>query len=219
MQIANSNLTLFDYITNSNKADSALQDAAIRQKFDVASDIRNLQQDIISGDIDTTLTQLQSGESSLNLQTLDNMLNFNLLAVSKDLQQVAHDLGITNEVEIKQIDGQWQVQNQNDPQDRSLSQLQDYLERNNKLQKQLDNVNKLSELVELGASQQYAKQLQKADISEPDVVTYLTQAREYLFSIDSFSLSTTHLTLNSRGEAEPFFENVKQTLGLSDDNE
>jgi hypothetical protein len=146
------------------------------------------------------------------------MLNFNLLAVSKDLQQVAHDLGITNEVEIKQIDGQWQVQNQNDPQNRSLSQLQDYLERNNKLQKQLDNVNKLSELVELGASQQYAKQLQKADISEPDVVTYLTQAREYLFNIDSFSLSTTHLTLNSRGEAEPFFESVKQTLGLSDDN-
>lgn len=217
MQIASSNLTLFDYITNSNKADSALQDAAVRQKFDVATDIRNLQQDIISGDIDITLTQLQSGESSLNLQTLDNMLNFNLLSVSKDLQQVVRDLGISEEIEIKQIDGQWQVQQTS--QNKPLSQLQSYLERNNKLQKQLDTMNKLSELVELGASQQYAKQLQKADISEPDVVTYLTQAREYLFSIDSFSLSSKHLSLGSRGEAENFFAEVKQTLGLSDDNE
>ncbi|MEP7704190.1 hypothetical protein [Paraglaciecola sp. 25GB23A] len=216
MQIANSNLTLFDYITNSNKADSALQDAAVRQKFDVASDIRNLQQDIISGDIDTTLTQLQSGESSLNLQTLDNMLNFNLLSVGKDLQQVVRDLGISKEIEIKQINGQWQVQQTS--QDKPLNQLQSYLERNDKLQKQLDTMNKLSELVELGASQQYAKQLQKADISEPDVVTYLTQAREYLFSIDSFSLSSKHLSLGSRGEAENFFAEVKQTLGLSDDN-
>jgi hypothetical protein len=217
MQIASSNLTLFDYITNSNKADSALQDAAVRQKFDVATDIRNLQQNIISGDIDITLTQLQSGESSLNLQTLDNMLNFNLLSVSKDLQQVVRDLGISEEIEIKQIDGQWQVQQTS--QNKPLSQLQSYLERNNKLQKQLDTMNKLSELVELGASQQYAKQLQKADISEPDVVTYLTQAREYLFSIDSFSLSSKHLSLGSRGEAENFFAEVKQTLGLSDDNE
>jgi hypothetical protein len=163
------------------------------------------------------LTQLQSGESSLNLQTLDNMLNFNLLSVSKDLQQVVRDLGISEEIEIKQIDGQWQVQQTS--QNKPLSQLQSYLERNNKLQKQLDTMNKLSELVELGASQQYAKQLQKADISEPDVVTYLTQAREYLFSIDSFSLSSKHLSLGSRGEAENFFAEVKQTLGLSDDNE
>jgi hypothetical protein len=217
MQIANSNLTLFDYITNSNKADSALQDAAARQKFDVATDIRKLQQDITAGDIDNTLTQLQSGESSLNLQTLDNMLNFNLLSVSKDLQQVVRDLGISAEIEIKHIEGQWQVQQTS--QDKSLSQLQSYLERNDKLQKQLDNMNKLSELVELGASQQYAKQLQKADISEPDIVTYLSQAREYLFSIDSFSLSSKHLSLGSRGEAENFFAEVIQTLGLSNDNE
>lgn len=217
MQIANSNLTLFDYITNSNKADSALQDAAARQKFDVATDIRKLQQDITAGDIDNTLTQLQSGESSLNLQTLDNMLNFNLLSVSKDLQQVVLDLGISAEIEIKHIEGQWQVQQTS--QDKSLSQLQSYLERNDKLQKQLDNMNKLSELVELGASQQYAKQLQKADISEPDIVTYLSQAREYLFSIDSFSLSSKHLSLGSRGEAENFFAEVIQTLGLSNDNE
>jgi hypothetical protein len=97
-----------------------------------------------------------------------------------------------------------------------VQQLQNYLDRNKGLQTKLNTINQLSEMVELGKSQAFAKQLQEADISEPDVVTYLTQAREYLFSIDSFSLSSKNLTLTSQGEAENFFAEVKQTLGLSD---
>lgn len=216
MQVQNSALTLFDYIGNSSNTDSAFDNAIALQKNDMQSQLTGLQNDISSGDVDDTLERLQNGESALSLQTLDNMLNFNMISVSKDLQQVAKDLGINNEVEIKNVDGQWQVQNQGDPDNKALGQLQSYLDRNESLQKKLDTINKLSEMVELGASQQYAKQLQEADISEPDVVTYLTQAREYLFSIDSFSLSSQQLSITSRGEADGFFEEVKNTLGLTD---
>jgi hypothetical protein len=216
MQVQATKLTLFDYINNSSTADAALEGLAARQKQDVGSDVRSLQREISTGDVDTTLEQLQSGETSLNLQTLDNMLNFNMLPIAKDLQQVAKDLGIKDPVEIKNIDGQWQVQNQASADNRATQQLQTYLDHNKALQTKLDTLNKLSELVELGASQQYAKQLQEANISEPDVVTYLTQAREYLFALDSFTLSYQQFNITSRGEAEGFFNEVTNTLGLTD---
>lgn len=218
MQVLNTPLSLFDYISNSSKADSSLASLATKQKQDVGNDIRNLQRDIATGDLDSTLAQIQSGDTSLNLQSLENMFNFNMLSVSKDLQQVAQDLGIEESVDLKHIDGYWQVQHQALPDDRAMQQLQTYLDRNKTLQKQLDTLNKLAELIELGTSQQYAKQLQEAEISEPDVVAYLTQAREYLFSIDSFTLSNQRLNHNARGEATPFFEELKQTLGLSEAN-
>lgn len=71
-------------------------------------------------------------------------------------------------------------------------------------------------MYELGLSQEYAKQLQQANVNKADVVNYLTQAREYLFSVDSFSLTQGGLLVNSQGEAQGVFTQVKDTLGLSD---
>tara|TARA_R110000868_G_scaffold315066_1_gene575984 strand:- start:769 stop:1428 length:660 start_codon:yes stop_codon:yes gene_type:complete len=214
MQVQNSKLSLFDYIGNASNTDSGFEKAIAGQKSNLGNEIRSLQSDFSAEKVDDTLARLQNGDTSINLQTLGNMLDFTMLSVSKDLQQVAADLGIKDEVDIKFVDGQWQVQTSSD--ERSVQQLQNYLDRNKGLQTKLNTINQLSEMVELGKSQAFAKQLQEADISEPDVVTYLTQAREYLFSIDSFSLSSKNLTLTSQGEAENFFAEVKQTLGLSD---
>lgn len=221
MQVEKSPLSLFNYIGNSSNTDTGFEKAIARQNSNIASEIRSLQSDISQENVDATLERLQNGDSSLSLQTIDNMLNFNLISVSKDLQQVANDLGINSEINLTQVDGKWQVQgltNDDDGNNKALQQLQNYLDRNKALQGKLDTINQLSEMLELGKSQEFAKQLQDADVSEPDVVTYLTKAREYLFSIDSFSLSSKHLTPTSQGEAENFFAEVKKTLGLSDNN-
>jgi hypothetical protein len=215
MQVQNNKLSLFDYIGNLSNTESGFEKAIAGQKSNLGNEIRGLQSDFSAQKVDDTLERLQNGDTSLSLQTIDNMLNFNMIAVSKDLQQMAADLGIEGDVKITHGDGQWQVKSATDG-DRALQQLQTYLDRNKGLQTKLNTINQLSEMVELGKSQAFAKQLQEADISEPDVVTYLTKAREYLFSIDSFSLSNKHLTLTSQGEAENFFAEVKQTLGLSD---
>ncbi len=215
MQVQKNTLSLFDYIGNSSNTDADFEQAIARQKSNIGSEIRGLQSDFSAQKVDDTLERLQNGDTSLSLQTIDNMLNFNMISVSKDLQQMADDLGINSDVNITHVNGQWQVQGTTDG-DRALQQLQTYLDRNKGLQTKLNTINQLSEMVELGKSQAFAKQLQEADISEPDVVTYLTKAREYLFSIDSFSLSNKHLSLTSQGEAENFFAEIKQTLGLSD---
>ena len=97
--------------------------------------------------------------------------------------------------------------------------MQQYLDKNTRLQSKLDDLNALSEFYELGQSQEYAKELQTADVHEDDVVTYLTQSREYLFSLDSFYLSDRGMSIASRGESEGLFEEVKKTLGLETSEE
>ena len=142
------------------------------------------------------------------------MLSFNLRPVTEDLTQAAKDLGLTFDVQLSQQDGQWQVSSDQNPDHKGLAQLQQYLDKNPKLQSKLNDLNALSEFYELGQSQEYAKELQSADVHEDDVVTYLTQSRDYLFSLDSFYLSDRGLSIASRGESEGLFEEVKKTLGL-----
>ncbi|WP_339773568.1 hypothetical protein [uncultured Paraglaciecola sp.] len=219
MQIQQSALTLFDYIANPSASDSALQSAVSSQKNNIYAEITAVQSNLASGNIDDALQRLKSGENGINLQTLDNMLSFNLRPVAEDLTQTAKDLGLNFDVQLKQEEGKWQVISDQTPEHKGLAQLQQYLDKNTRLQSKLDDLNALSEFYELGQSQEYAKELQTADVHEDDVVTYLTQSREYLFSLDSFYLSDRGMSIASRGESEGLFEEVKKTLGLETSEE
>ncbi|MFT6899601.1 MAG: hypothetical protein ACJA13_004040 [Paraglaciecola sp.] len=214
MQVQNTRLSLFDYIGNSTKSESALNESVAMQQNDLAGEIRGMQGNLAVGNVDDALDRLHSGENGLSLQTLDNMLSFNLRPVANDLQQTAVDLGLNVDVQLQQQDSKWQVISDQDPQPKGLQQLQSYLDRNQGLQTKLNSLNALSEFYELGQSQEYAKELQAADVDEDDVVTYLTQSREYLFSLDSFYVSDKGLSIASRGESNALFEDVKKTLGL-----
>lgn len=124
MQIQNSVLSLFNYIDNRTHAETALKQAAKTQSYQLEYEIRGLQGDIAQGNVDQTLAYLQSGEKGLSLQTLDNLLNFTLRPISQDLQQVAEDLGIRDEVEIKNLDGKWQINFPKEAETKGLVQLQ-----------------------------------------------------------------------------------------------
>jgi hypothetical protein len=214
MQVQNTRLSLFDYMGNSTKADSALKESISSQKNNLAGEIRGMQGNLAVGNVDDALERLHHGENGLSLQTLDNMLSFNLRPVAKDLQQTAADLGLNFDVQLKQQDGKWQAISDQDPQPKGLQKLQSYLDRNQGLQTKLNSLNALSEFYELGQSQEYAKELQAAEVHENDVVTYLTQSREYLFGLDSFYVSDKGLSIASRGESQGLFNEMKKNLGL-----
>ncbi|GAC04141.1 MAG: hypothetical protein CL578_04860 [Alteromonadaceae bacterium] len=214
MQIQPSKTSLFDYLNNTSDADAALQSVVDAQKNNIYAGLAEVENNLATGNVDDALERLKSGENGINLQTLDNMLSFNMRGVTEDLTDLAKDLGLTFDVKLAQEDGAWVVSSEHDPEHKGLAQLQQYLDRNPKLQSKLDDLNALSEFYELGQSQEYAKELQAADVHEDDVVTYLTQSREYLFSLDSFYLSDAGLSIASRGESEGLFEQVKTTLGL-----
>ena len=219
MEIQQSKTSLFDYLNNSSDADAALQSVVDAQKNNISAGLSDVQSNLANGNIDDALERLKSGENGINLQTLDNMLSFNMRGVTEDLTDTAKSLGLTFDVKLTQEEGAWVVSSEHDPEHKGLAQLQQYLDRNPRLQSKLDDLNSLSEFYELGQSQEYAKQLQEADVHEDDVVTYLTQSRDYLFSLDSFYLSDAGLSIASRGESDGLFEQVKKTLGLSEEED
>jgi hypothetical protein len=219
MQIQQSMTSLFDYLNNASDADAALQSVVEAQKNNISTGLSDVQSNLATGNVDDALERLKSGENGINLQTLDNLMSFNMRGVTEDLTDRAKNLDLTFDVKLSQEDGSWVVSSEYDPEHKGLAQLQQYLDRNPKLQSKLDDLNALSEFYELGQSQEYAKELQEANVDEDEVVSYLTQSREHLFSMDSFYLSDAGLSIASRGESEGLFEQVKKSLGLSSEED
>jgi hypothetical protein len=216
MQIQATGLTLFDYLADSDKADKALENAVTSQKNSIGSELSNIESSLQSGQIDDTLKRLQSGEGGISLQTLDNMIAFNLRPIQKDLADMASRLGIDETLDVKLIDGKWQIES--DETTATTDQLQYYLDHNPGLTAKLDKLNGLSEFYELGQSQKYALQLKEAGLEEKQLVNYLTNSRESIFTIDSFQISSKDVQLLSRGEAARLFEQAKTDFGLSEES-
>ena len=154
MQIQPSKTSLFDYLNNTSDADAALQSVVDAQKNNIYAGLAEVENNLATGNVDDALERLKSGENGINLQTLDNMLSFNMRGVTEDLTDLAKDLGLTFDVKLAQEDGAWVVSSEHDPEHKGLAQLQQYLDRNPKLQSKLDDLNALSEFYELGQSQE-----------------------------------------------------------------
>ncbi|WP_438863998.1 hypothetical protein [Neptunicella sp.] len=262
MQIQTTGLSLFDYMSDPDKSDQTLKSLAQKQQQDLAGELGNLTSTISLGQTDNPLQVLESGMGNVNLKTVNNMIAFNMRPVAEDLQQMADRLGIKEPIEIKQVDGKWQVQGLTDDKpateadeelaasdtdaettetseseaepatevtdpaedtadqaelaahNQALQRLQDYLDRNEGLQKKLDQLNAMSEFYEFGQTQQFAKQLQEADVPEADVVNFLTSSREYIQGLDSFSLSANGLDLTSRGESDALIDVATKQFDL-----
>lgn len=216
MQIQASGLTLFDFLADPQQSESLLQDVAKSQKQHIGDDIDTLQDSLKGGRIDEALERLQSGEGGVNLQTLDNMIAFNMRPIANDLQQMASRLGIKQPVELKQVEDKWLVDGAG-KNDRALQQLQNYIERNSALTDKLNKLNTLSEFYELGQTQEYARQLKDADVAEADVINYLVDSRKFIFELDNFQISEHGVTLASREQSLKLFEQAKTKFGLANE--
>ncbi|WP_416306448.1 hypothetical protein [Neptunicella sp. SCSIO 80796] len=262
MQIQTTGLSLFDYLSDPDKSNQTLQSLAQKQKQDISGDLSSLTDSISLGQTDNPLQVLESGMGSVSLKTVNNMIAFNLRPVAEDLQQMADRFGITDPVEVKLVEGKWQVQgittedSETSPDDevadtdteaqstetsesetespseitdpaeeaaaqadkaareQALQRLQDYLDRNQALQKKLDQLNAMSEFYEFGQTQEFAKQLQEANVPEADVVNFLTSSREYIQGLGSFSLSAGGMELTSRGESDTLIEQAVKKFDL-----
>lgn len=205
--------TLFDYLDDPGKASQTLQKLAENQHKPVAQDLAGLQQDLDDNRLDYTLEKIESGESSISLQTLDNMIAFHSRPASEDLGEMAERLGIKGEVAISLVDGKWQVEGADaEGADPAVVRLQQYLDANQDLQKRLDQLNRLSEFYEWGKTREYATELKTAGMGESQLVDYLKASREHLLGLDSFSLSSDGLSLQSRGQAESLYHQAREAL-------
>ena len=217
MQIQTTGLNLFDYLADADKADKALEKAVAWQKNNISTELGNIQSSLQSGQIDDALKRLQSGEGGISLQTLDNMIAFNLRPVQADLVDMAARLGIEQSVELTLSGGKWQIHSNDLGAKGATEQLQHYLDRNKALTTKLGKLNSLSQFYELGKTQQYALQLKDAGVEEKQLVNFLTASRQSIFALDNFQLSANSLSLGSRGEAANLFAKAKAEFDLDTD--
>ena len=237
MQIQNYGVSLFDYMDSPEKGDEALQrlvdgqNATISEN-NIGSNLKGLSDTLKLGEVANPLALMESDLSSISLQTINNMIGYNLRPVADDLQQMAARLGITEEITIELQDDKWQVKGLNpeptDPAeevdenpttsqlDKNMQKLQDYLDRNQGLQNKLDQLNKLSEFYEFAQTQNNAAALKEADVGEESLVSFLSSSREYLYGLNSFSLSEDNFAITSRGAAELLYEQAKENFGVDD---
>ena len=197
-----------------DKADKALEKAVASQKTNISAELSSLQSSLQSGQIDDALKRLQSGEGGISLQTLDNMIAFNLRPIKKDLLDLAAQLGIEQSVELHLQQGKWQVQNSDSVPSAAIEKLQHYLDHNKALSSKLHKLNSLSEFYELGNTQQYALQLKDSGVKEEELISFLSESRQTLFAMDSLQLSAKDLSLLSRGQSATLFEQAKTRFGL-----
>lgn len=219
MQIQ-SGLSLMDYLNDPAKSQQALDRAVQAQKQNVVGELTELDTGLggmSDNEIDETLKKMEQGQSSVSLQSLDNMIAFHSKPVTTQLQDLAKRFGIETSTEIKLVEGKWQVAGADaEHAAPELQRLQQYLDADQGLQKRMDQLNRLSEFFEWGSTRDFAAQLKEAKVSETDVVSYLKQSRSHLMSMDSFTLSSSEVKLNSRGEAQHLFDAAKKLFGVSE---
>lgn len=213
MQIQNG-LSLFDYLDNPEKSKQSLQQIAEKSSQNLGTELTELGQ---TGreQMDDVLKKMESGESAVKMQTLDNMIAFNLRPVAAELQDMAARLNLPQPVSLQHEQGKWQVEGADaDSENKSLQRLQQYLDANQPLQDKLSQLSRLSEMYELGRTREFATELKSEGVSEQKVVDFLSSSRDHLKAASDISLYREELKLQSRGEAQSLYDNARQNLGL-----
>ncbi|ALS98322.1 hypothetical protein [Lacimicrobium alkaliphilum] len=213
MQIQNG-LSLFDYLDDPQKSQQSLQQIASNAGQNIGAELTELGQ---TGreQMDDVLKKIESGESAVKMQTLDNMIAFNLRPVAAELQDLADRLNLPQPVSLQQQQGKWQVEGADaEPENKSLQRMQQYLDANQPLQDKLSQLSRLSEMYELGKTREFATELKAQDVLEQKVVDFLTHSRDHLKAASDISLYREELKIQSRGQAQSLYDSARKTLGL-----
>ncbi|WP_102795093.1 hypothetical protein [Bowmanella denitrificans] len=217
MQIQ-SGLSLMDYLNDPAKSQEALDRAVQSQKQNLAKDLLEVDNSLDNASdkqMDETLKKMEEGQTTVSLQSLDNMISFHMKPVAEQLQDLAKRFDVNQSVEIKLQDGKWQVEGADaEDAEPGLKRLQQYLDADQGLQKRMDQLNRLSEFYEWGNTREYAAQLKEAKVSQEDVVAFLKTSRTHIMGLDSFSVSSAEVSINSRGEALKLLEAAQKSLGV-----
>ncbi|WP_141096150.1 hypothetical protein [Lacimicrobium sp. SS2-24] len=207
--------SLFDYLDNPQKSQQNLEQLASNGHQNMRAELTELS-DTSREQMDEALKKMESGESSVKLQTLDNMIAFNLRPVAAELQDLSGRLGLPQPLTLEQQQGKWQVVSESsEQQSKSVERMQQYLDANQPLQEKLSQLSRLSEMHEWGKTREFAAELKTQGAAEEKVVDFLSHSREHIKGLNDISLSSDEVRLQSRGEAQRLFDVASKNLGLN----
>ncbi|NVK55634.1 MAG: hypothetical protein HWE26_08470 [Alteromonadaceae bacterium] len=202
--------TLIDYLNDPSAADKAFKKlSGGAGNTGLEAELRQFSGRLDDNDISSISTDIGTGDSNLSLNKLKNMRDFYEQRVASELQELATQFGVTLPVSISNEDASWTVNNPADTQDAGIAKLQDYLDRDNRLSKQLQTLEQLSSTVELNQARENANALKKQDFSDEDIVDYLQTTRDNVFAENTLIIGQQSVQAKTMDLANKLYDAIK----------
>jgi hypothetical protein len=206
MEINNKALSLFNYIGDNNKSNDVLQTLAKSNNKDIGGGLDVLENGLKKGQFEETLKLLEKGEIDIDLNLVGNYFEFNQQKLDREITQLAKNFDLSSEITVTLQDGKLVVDG--DP--NNAKALQQYLDKDIRLNKLVQQTGKLSQFVEWGEAKQQAAQYKSDDMPEEQLVDFLKDARLVVTQNNQFIMSENGSGFYSQGHTQYLTDNISQ---------
>lgn len=205
MQI-NKALTLFDYIGDNNKSTSILDDLANKQEKNVAEGIHAVDNGLNLGQFEGTLEKIEKGEIEIKPETLQNYFQFNKDRLASEFKNLADTYHVNSETQLSIEEGKVLVSDDT----KSSEQLQQYLDKDQRFNKLIQQSSRLSKLIEWGQAKQQASTYKEQDVPEQKIIAFLQDSRQVVNNNNKLLFTNQGLGFISEGQTQVIVDKIAE---------
>ena len=202
--------SLFNYLGDTANAQSALQDVVEKSKqANALGDAFSAFNGELQGNqIDTYLEKIESGEASLNGNTIANYLDFNRQKLASELSDLAAKLGISDDTKLTVSKGELVIESSQGEQelDKTTLRLQQYLEKDSNLTSLIQQTSRLSQFNEWGDATSFASTLQEKGTDEATIQSFLKEARTSVTSDNTLIFNKNGFGFSADGKTDALID-------------
>lgn len=206
--------SLFNYLGDTNNAQSALQDVVEKSKqANALSDaFVNFKSELQGNQIDAFLEKMENGDATLNSTTLTNYLEFNRQKLASELNNLAAKFGITDDKSFTISKGKLVVETDGNTLglDRATLHLQQYLEKDANLTSLIEQTSRLSQFTEWGEATNFASSLKEENADEQTIQSFLKDARSSVMSDNTLIFNKSGFGFSSEGKTKALIEEFQK---------
>ncbi len=195
MEINNKSLSLFNYISDTNKSNEVLQTLAKSNDRDVGAGLQVLENGLDKGQFEETLKLLEKDEIDIDLNLVGNYQQFNQQKLDREISQLAKNFDLSSEVTATLQENKLVLEGDN----KNVKALQQYLDKDIRLNTLVQQTGKLSQFVEWGEAKQQAAQFKSEDMPEEQLLDFLKDARSVVTQNNQFIMSEKGSSFSSQG--------------------
>ena len=206
MEINNKALSLFNYIGDYNKSNDVLQTLAKNNNKDIGGGLDVLENGLNKGQFEETLKLLEKGEIDIDLNLVCNYFQFNQQKLDREITQLAKNFDLSSEIAVTLQDGKLVV----DGDSNNAKALQQYLDKDIRLNTLVQQTGKLSQFVEWGEAKQQAAEYKSEDMPQEQLVDFLKDARLVVTQNNQLIMSEKGSGFYSQGHTQYLTDNIVQ---------
>jgi hypothetical protein len=211
MEINNKPLSLFNYITDNNKSNDALQALAKTNNKDISGGLDVLESGLNKGQFEETLKLLEKGEIDIDLNLVNNYYQFNQQKLDREISQLAKSFELSSELVVTLQDGKLVIEGEaNNTKANSVKALQQYLDKDIRLNSLVQQTAKLSQFVEWGQAKKQAAEYKSQDMPEEQLISFLKDARLVVTQNNQLIMSDKGSTFHSQGHTQLLIDKLAE---------